>query len=320
MKSSCIRHPEKEPLIIIRKWQLDFCEGNKVAAALISFFEYWHNIKLEQLKDSKKMNHVAMMHGEEGNHPEHTFQYHTLDDLENGILGIGKRTKIKEARELLRKMGVISEHRNPNEKYRFDQTIYYQFHPKTCEKYISSRMVRNDPSRVKNDQWPVENVPSVVENDRTITETTTKTKHTKSESERVARTVPKKVKKNPSTLNDHSSSSSGEGSAGGGAVSPDPAVAIKEKVLSNQQQIETWKMRYKVNGDLPKLAENFADWFIAKSCDGMGDREIESWADRTGSIVFRKAFETSWLKNLKKFKNTETPSSKVLPKSNSQYV
>ena len=142
------------------------------------------------------------------------------------------------------------------------------------------------------------------------------------ESEQSTRTVPKKVKKNPSTLNAHSSSSSGEGSAaaGGGADSPDPAVAIKEKVLSNQQQIETWKMRYKVNGDLPELAENFADWFIAKSCEGMGDREIESWADRTGSIVFRKAFETSWLKNLKKFKTTETPSSKVLPKSKSQYV
>ena len=142
------------------------------------------------------------------------------------------------------------------------------------------------------------------------------------ESEQSTRTGSKKVKKNPSTLNAHSSSSSGEGSAaaGGGTDSPDPAIAIKEKVLSNQQQIETWKMRYKVNGDLPELAESFADWFIAKSCDGMGDKEIQSWADRTGSLVFRKAFETSWLKNLKKFKTTETLPSNVLPKSKSKYV
>lgn len=142
------------------------------------------------------------------------------------------------------------------------------------------------------------------------------------ESEQSARTVPKKENQKPSTLNDHSSSSSGEGSAaaGGGAVSPDPAAVIVKKILSNQQVIESWKMKYKVNGDLPEIAERFADWFIGKKCEGMGDKEIQSWVNKTGSIAFQKSFQSSWLNNLKKFNTTETPSSKVLPKSNSPYV
>jgi hypothetical protein len=47
MKVSCIKHPSNERLIVIHQWQLDFCEGNITQTALLSFFEYWHNVKLE---------------------------------------------------------------------------------------------------------------------------------------------------------------------------------------------------------------------------------------------------------------------------------
>lgn len=46
MNNTCIQHPTRDPLIVIRQWQLDFCESNHCAAALLSFFEYWHNIRL----------------------------------------------------------------------------------------------------------------------------------------------------------------------------------------------------------------------------------------------------------------------------------
>ena len=44
MRTSCITHPPKDPLIMIRQWQVALCEGNTTAAALLSFFEYWHNL------------------------------------------------------------------------------------------------------------------------------------------------------------------------------------------------------------------------------------------------------------------------------------
>jgi hypothetical protein len=63
MKSTCIHHPTKETLIIIKKWQLAFCDGDHCAAALLSFFEYWHNIKLELSQRARQANELALKYG-----------------------------------------------------------------------------------------------------------------------------------------------------------------------------------------------------------------------------------------------------------------
>lgn len=34
-----LAHPPKDPLVIIRQWQLEFCNGNHCAAAILSMFE-----------------------------------------------------------------------------------------------------------------------------------------------------------------------------------------------------------------------------------------------------------------------------------------
>jgi hypothetical protein len=64
MKTSCISHPANERLVIIRKWQVDFCEGNHCAAAQLSFFEYWHNWKINSDQYNYKSNNIAEMHGD----------------------------------------------------------------------------------------------------------------------------------------------------------------------------------------------------------------------------------------------------------------
>jgi hypothetical protein len=55
-RTSCIPHPEGERLILIRKWQLEACQKDACAAALLNLFEYWHNIKLEQRSQAKSHN------------------------------------------------------------------------------------------------------------------------------------------------------------------------------------------------------------------------------------------------------------------------
>ena len=42
------------------------CDNHHCAAALLSFFEYWHNVKLEQRQQAEHANRVARQHGEEG--------------------------------------------------------------------------------------------------------------------------------------------------------------------------------------------------------------------------------------------------------------
>lgn len=172
MKSSCVSH-EREPLIIIRQSYVDFCNGNHCAAALISFFEYWHNIKLDMQKKAQFANSVAANHGEEPTQDTSLYQFHTADDLIDGMVGLFGITKIRDAIEQLKELGVISVHRNPNPRYKFDNTRYFLFNPDVLK--MPHRPVKNNTSSVENDGRCVENNRPSVKNDTTITETPTET-------------------------------------------------------------------------------------------------------------------------------------------------
>jgi len=138
MKSSCIQHPPREPLIVIRAWQIEFCRGSACAAALLSFFEYWHNVKLDKSEQAKKLNAIAMQHGANPLHDESLVQFHTTEELERGIL-IYKKDTIRKALRLLEELGAITVMRNPDPRYAFDKTRHFIFHPEVLSKWIAER-------------------------------------------------------------------------------------------------------------------------------------------------------------------------------------
>ena len=138
MKTSCVQHPKNEPLILIRQWQVTFCEGNKCAAVLLSHFEYWHNIKLETASKNTRLNDIAQMHGDEPTQDTTLLQFHTLSELSDNILNLYGRTAIIDALKLLEDKGVITTQANPNLKYRFDKTKYFQFYPEVCNDWLSA--------------------------------------------------------------------------------------------------------------------------------------------------------------------------------------
>lgn len=148
MKTSCIAHPPKEPLIIIRQWQVKFCKGDKCAAALMSFLEYWHNIKLEQSVKSKQANNTAEIHGDNRIHDESLVQFHTSEQLSDGIMGLYSETKIRKSLRFLEEQGVINVFKNPNRRYAFDKTKHFIFHPEECNKYIQKVYKANDTAEL----------------------------------------------------------------------------------------------------------------------------------------------------------------------------
>jgi hypothetical protein len=119
------------------------------AAALMSFFEYWHNIKLEMSQRNKVSNDIANRHGDDRINDETTLQFHSLEELSYGMLGLYSVNSIKKARQTLVNLGVISEHRNPSDRYKFDRTIYYQFYPETYSEWLNSRSANIDISLAK---------------------------------------------------------------------------------------------------------------------------------------------------------------------------
>ena len=126
-RGSCVVHPAREPLLVIRKWQIEACDGNVCAAALLSFFEYWHNIKLDQRLKAKQANKIATQHKDVGTQDEGLFQFHNEQELQAGIMNLYSIRTIREALPLLEDKKFVTIHKNPNPRYSFDKTRYFIF-------------------------------------------------------------------------------------------------------------------------------------------------------------------------------------------------
>ncbi len=142
-RTSCISHPDSERLILIRKWQLEACNKDACAAALLNLFEYWHNIKLEQKSQAKGYNQVASRHGENSTQIETLLQWHKSEQLEASLLNIFNKRRIQAAIELLENLKFISVHRNPNPRYAFDKTRHFLFHPDEVRSWLTSYLSNN---------------------------------------------------------------------------------------------------------------------------------------------------------------------------------
>jgi hypothetical protein len=132
-ETSCISHPARQRLVVLREDYLALCEGNHCAAALLNFFEHGHNRKLANQRDALHANEVAERHGEPGRQTTSLLQFHTQDGLEQGLLGLYQRSAIRKGLDFLVRQGCISIHKNPNPRYHFDKTHYFLFHPEVVQ-------------------------------------------------------------------------------------------------------------------------------------------------------------------------------------------
>lgn len=129
MALQIIRRLPGETFIVIRSNYLDLCNGNVVAAGLIHIFEQWHIYKTLGSEQNIKANAVARRHDIDASYPETLLQWHTTKELERQLMGLGKKDSIQIARRQLVQLGIISEHKNPNPRYSFDNTTFFLFHP-----------------------------------------------------------------------------------------------------------------------------------------------------------------------------------------------
>jgi hypothetical protein len=174
MKSSCLPEIPNEPLIQVKRWQYKFCNGNATAAALLSYFAYWHDIKLESREQAKQKNKVAEQHGDEPTQDTSLWQFQTEKQLEEGIM-ISKREAIRKAIIFLQKRGVLEVATNPNPRFKFDRTKYFLFKPEKLERWLKAyinRKAENRQSKAENRPRSAENSGRSAENLGTIPEIT----------------------------------------------------------------------------------------------------------------------------------------------------
>ena len=163
-QTSCIRHPANARFLKIYQWQLDFCDGNACAAALMSYFEFCHNGKLQQLQQSKTLNDELEKTPQGRTQVETLLQWHTTADLEKAVL-FYKRDKISQGVKFLASKRVIELHSNPDPRLWFDRTQHYLFIPETINAWIDKRFPPDRNSIVDKSEMPGKTLssPSIVD-------------------------------------------------------------------------------------------------------------------------------------------------------------
>ena len=115
--------------MILRQWQIDYCEGNHIAAGLLSILECWHNIKYRK-QQRKPVDE---------RHPVDLLQFHTEKELLSKMLTITHTpTNIRKAIKYLEQKEVISLHRNPIKRYAFDRTRHFLLYPEVLNKWLET--------------------------------------------------------------------------------------------------------------------------------------------------------------------------------------
>lgn len=127
-RASCLRRSAEDHFLQIHQDDIDICEGNVTAAALLSFFEWWHNHKLIQQEKARQANDVAEIHGELRSQDESLWQWHTEAEMEAAIKIAGRKT-IATAIKWLETHKFITTGRNPNPRFAFDRTRFFLLHP-----------------------------------------------------------------------------------------------------------------------------------------------------------------------------------------------
>lgn len=126
-----------ETFLIIREKYVALCNGNVVAAALIHIFEQWH---INKLKTKRQLNEPSVAAGLSSQQKfliDNLYQWHTTAQLEEYLLGLGKKDAIIAARRQLESMSIISEHKNPFQT--FDNTTFFVFYPEQLNQLLEFR-------------------------------------------------------------------------------------------------------------------------------------------------------------------------------------
>jgi hypothetical protein len=160
MRNSCVSRPANRRKIIIHSEDLEFVGNDHCAAALISYFEYWHNIRIQQSQKAKEENAVRIQHGDQPNQNESLVQFHSLEQLVQGLCGMYKRDAIRAGIQKLIDLKLLEMFRNPNPRYSFDRTSHFLFHPEVLNDWFNGP--RGDKSTVDeriSDYRESENLP-----------------------------------------------------------------------------------------------------------------------------------------------------------------
>jgi len=130
--------------LIIKQWHLDFCDGHACTASVLSYFLSWHKFQIVKVQENKERNRLSELNGEIGTQNTSFLQFHTLEKITKGVMGIGKESTVRKSIRTLVELGAISIIKKPQS--RFDNTRYFKVHFKKINDF---RVYRKEQMCIK---------------------------------------------------------------------------------------------------------------------------------------------------------------------------
>jgi uncharacterized phage protein (TIGR02220 family) len=144
MRFSVIQKSANVRCVLIREDYLQLCEDNHCAALLLSYFEFWTNIKIGSNELLKAEYERALKEGIE--FPvdliEDLWIYKTLQEIAQETFSLFGKRKIISALSFLVQKGFLEKRFNP--KYKWDKTLQYRLNIKLLNEKLASK-VQNAP-------------------------------------------------------------------------------------------------------------------------------------------------------------------------------
>lgn len=124
-REACITFPPNEPILLIRASYILLCDGDTCCAALLSVFQYWHEVKLASREQARAHNAAASAAGQSPDQDESCWVYKSAEELVDDLLGMYKDKSVRAALKKLIDAGFIQQRRNP--RFQFDNKPQYLF-------------------------------------------------------------------------------------------------------------------------------------------------------------------------------------------------
>lgn len=192
-------------MVVIREDYLAVCDGNHCAAALLSIFEYWTNVKLGQQEQAQVENAIAAAGGAPSVRDD-LWVFKSVTDLETDLMGLFGKMKIGDALKLIRDKGFVERRTNPD--YRWDRTLQYHLQIEMLQGAISdtplpkngqSKQPKSGNGKPKNGQAIPKTTP------KTPSETTAELKEKDLVPSGTSGESPKKQEPQPATIQEKAS-------------------------------------------------------------------------------------------------------------------
>lgn len=138
-RNSCIQHPPNARVLVIRDEYLVLTDGDHCAAALLSVFEFWHNVKLANAEQALIEGEVADKEGIAPKQSPELWVYKSQAELQDDMLGLFGETKIATAIRWLIGQEYIATRSNPH--YKWDHKAQYLFCTAKVQADVSQKYV-----------------------------------------------------------------------------------------------------------------------------------------------------------------------------------